>query len=166
MARANASCDQRPMPVSGSGVMFVPWIVPKGVLIGVPPAYALPPSAVWQPRQSPSRASSAPFATASRAKDGGGCCSGWRISCDAQPAKPVSTASAASTAAPPLREMSVALRRIRACGNGHTVFVDHFATEPARDHQKYQRDERQPDEAAGILRLLPAHDDVDDIEHD
>src|SRR3954469_15117861 len=167
IARANASCDQRPMPVSASGVMLVPWIVPKGVLIGVPPAYALPPSSVWQPRQLLRCASSAPFATTSRGNDGG-CCSGCRRSYDAQPAKPVSTASAASSAAPPMREKSVALRRIGRVGAGHgdAVFVDHFATEPAGDHEERKRDERQPHQSAGVLRLLPAHDDVDDVKRD
>ena len=33
-----AASDQRPIPVSGSGVMLVAWIVPNCVAIGRPPA--------------------------------------------------------------------------------------------------------------------------------
>ena len=36
------------MPVSRSGVMLVEWIVPRGVSIERPPAYAAPLSRVWQ----------------------------------------------------------------------------------------------------------------------
>src|SRR5205085_12004448 len=108
---------------------------------GVPPAFGLPASAVWQPMQLPRWASSAPFATASRENDGG-CWIGSRRSCDAQPAKPVSTASATATVAPPITDRSVALCRVGGRGHGYAVLVDHFATEPARDDKQHQREER------------------------
>jgi hypothetical protein len=38
MARMNAASDQVPIPVSGSGVMLVVYIVPNGVGSGSPPA--------------------------------------------------------------------------------------------------------------------------------
>src|SRR5438876_9249374 len=63
MARRKSSLVQRPIPVSGSGVMLVEWIVPNGVDNGSPPANGSPPGLVWQERQLPMAASSAPLAT-------------------------------------------------------------------------------------------------------
>src|SRR5713101_7390976 len=63
MARRKSSPVQRPIPVSGSGVMLVEWIVPNGVDNGSPPAKGSPPGLVWQERQLPMAVSSAPLAT-------------------------------------------------------------------------------------------------------
>src|SRR5689334_6001081 len=128
-------------------------MVPNGVAIGVPPAYAFPPSVLWQPRQLPRCASSAPLATSSRGNEGAAC-SGSRRSCDAQPAKPVTTPAAMRSAAAPSADSPlVASRRFsggRGRRNRYAVFVDHFATKPAGDDQQHERNERQPDEAARI----------------
>src|SRR6218665_3437013 len=48
------------MPVSASGVRLVLETVPKGVAKPRPPAFGLPPAAVWQPAQLPAAASSRP----------------------------------------------------------------------------------------------------------
>src|SRR4051812_42720144 len=51
------------MPVSGSGVMFVVYITPRGVAILKPPAKDWPRGMVWQTTQSPTRARYSPRAT-------------------------------------------------------------------------------------------------------
>ncbi|MCY1426126.1 hypothetical protein D9M71_419380 [compost metagenome] len=56
MARSKAAKDQRPIPVSGSGVILVLYNVPKGVSIASPPALTLPPPTVWHTAQSPAAA--------------------------------------------------------------------------------------------------------------
>jgi len=53
MARRNAASDQRPIPVSVSGVMLEEKIVPNGVGTGRPPVKLLPPRTVWQSLQLP-----------------------------------------------------------------------------------------------------------------
>ena len=50
------------MPVSGSGVMLVEWMVPNGVSSGRPPAFRMPLVTVWHTAQSPSAASCFPRA--------------------------------------------------------------------------------------------------------
>src|SRR3989304_5707988 len=72
MARVNAASDQRPMPVSGSGVILVAYIVPNAVCTGRCPAYAGPLAAVWQTLQLPIKASCAPRITEARSNDAGG----------------------------------------------------------------------------------------------
>src|SRR3954468_16621255 len=153
------------MPVSASGVMLVPWIVPKGVLIGVPPAYALPSSAVWQPRQLPRCASSAPFATCSRGNDCGRALGAIALR-EAQPENPVTMASAVSSATPPITLRLLASWRFVRASNGYAVLVDHFATKPSGNNQEHERDERKPDQATGVRRFAPAHHEVDDVERD
>ncbi|KAF1042623.1 MAG: hypothetical protein GAK34_02779 [Delftia tsuruhatensis] len=64
MARSKAANDQRPMPVSWSGVILVEYTVPKGVSSAKPPALGAPPGAVWQTTQSPAAATSRPRAMA------------------------------------------------------------------------------------------------------
>src|SRR5262245_46258767 len=56
------------MPESGSGVMLVPYTVPKGVSSGRPPADDRPPTAVWHTWQLPSAESCAPLATSAGSK--------------------------------------------------------------------------------------------------
>src|SRR5229473_5784594 len=69
MARAKAASDQRPIPVSASGVMLEEKIVPKGVGTGSPPAKFLPPRTVWQSLQLPIAANSRPRLIRSASKD-------------------------------------------------------------------------------------------------
>src|SRR5580692_262146 len=71
MARRNADSDQRPIPVSGSGVIFDEKMVPNGVGTGKPRAKALPPGAVWQSLQLPIAARSRPRLTSGGLKDCG-----------------------------------------------------------------------------------------------
>src|SRR6516164_4528131 len=52
MASRNSRSVYLPIPVSLSGVMLVEYIVPNGSLNAKPPAYSLPPGAVWQTTQS------------------------------------------------------------------------------------------------------------------
>src|SRR5437588_6006606 len=73
MARRKSSPLQSPIPVSGSGVMLVEWIVPNGVDNGSPPANGSPPGLVWQERQLPMAASSAPLATTAAANEARSC---------------------------------------------------------------------------------------------
>src|SRR5215470_2678225 len=71
MARRKAASDQRPMPVSASGVILDENTVPNGVGTGRPPAKFLPPLTVWQSLQLPIAARSRPRLTRSDAKDCG-----------------------------------------------------------------------------------------------
>src|SRR6218665_597993 len=48
------------MPFWASGVGLLLWTVPRGVARPRPPAFGLPPAAVWQPAQLPAAASSRP----------------------------------------------------------------------------------------------------------
>src|ERR671923_2069263 len=106
-------------------------MVPNGVLIGVPPAKGLPPSAVWQPRQLPRCASSAPFVTCSRGNVGGGAPGAIALR-EAQPEKPVTMASAVSSATPLITLKPLASGRFVRGRNGYAGLVDHFATKPPR----------------------------------
>src|SRR3984893_6664336 len=70
MARRNAASDQAPMPVSGSGVMLLEKIVPKGVGSARPPAKGRPDRVMWQSLQLPMADNSAPTWTVRRSAFG------------------------------------------------------------------------------------------------
>src|ERR1700740_1491112 len=97
MARRKASSDHRPIPVSGSGVILVEKIVPKGVATGKPPVKFLAPRTVWQSLQLPSAASSRPRLTSSGSKDCGG--GGERAAHPPRPTPPPPTPPPPQTAA-------------------------------------------------------------------
>src|ERR1700722_10646854 len=71
MARGEASSDQTPMPVFGSGVILVPKMAPNGVFSRYPPANGCPPGWVWHAAQCPAAERASPLATISAEKVAG-----------------------------------------------------------------------------------------------
>src|SRR6202046_1265274 len=105
MARRKAASGQRPIPVSGSGVIFDEWIVPNGVGTETPPAKVLPPGAVWQALQFPIPARSRPRLTSAGSKDCGAggsipSIAGRQTTAKAAIAPPISAATAAPAIIP------------------------------------------------------------------
>ncbi len=98
IARWKALKDQRPRPVSASGVRLVVVMVPKGVSIARPPALATPPGAVWQTAQSPMAASVRPRSMVAWLYAGALRVTGAIV--ERQPSRPATTPRPPMTSAP------------------------------------------------------------------